>query len=304
MNVLSFDVGMKNLAYCLFRIENKQYTILDWDIINICSNNKEVKQICQGVKKKKRKTDKSEKCNKQGYYFKNDFCFCKVHAKKQKYLIPTKELKNIEKIKVIDLKKLMVNHKLETNKKMLKKECIKIVNEYLEKKYFTTKKKIKTKDINFFTYGKNMKKHFEYLFKNTKLDLILIENQIGPLALRMKVLQGMILQHFIERNCENVISVNSCNKLKEFIKKKTTYSERKKESIKITLTLLENINKQFLKEKQTSFFNKKTNEYDNNNNKENTNWYEYLKKHKKKDDLADCFLQGIWYFKKYNLIAS
>jgi len=59
-----------------------------------------------------------------------------------------------------------------------------------------------------------------------------------------------------------------------------------------------------LKEKQTSFFNKKTNEYDNNNNKENTNWYEYLKKHKKKDDLADCFLQGIWYFKKYNLIAS
>ena len=298
MNVLSFDVGMKNLAYCLFKIENKQYTILDWDIINICSNNKEVKQICQGINKK------GKKCTKQGYYFKNDFCFCKVHAKKQKYLIPTKELKNIEKIKVIDLKKIMVNHKLETNKKMLKKKCIKIVNEYLEKKYFTTKKKIKTKDINFFTYGKNMKKHFEHLFKNTKLDLILIENQIGPLALRMKVLQGMILQHFIERNCENFISVNSCNKLKEFIKKKTTYSERKKESIKITLTLLENINKQFLKEKQTSFFNKKTNEYGNNNNKENTNWYEYLKKHKKKDDLADCFLQGIWYFKKYNLIAS
>ena len=45
MNVLSFDVGMKNLAYCLFRIENKQYTILDWDIINICSNKEEVKQV-------------------------------------------------------------------------------------------------------------------------------------------------------------------------------------------------------------------------------------------------------------------
>ena len=40
MNVLSFDVGMKNLAYCLFRIENKQYIILDWDIINVCSNKK------------------------------------------------------------------------------------------------------------------------------------------------------------------------------------------------------------------------------------------------------------------------
>ena len=48
--------------------KNKQYTILDWDIINICSNNKEIKQICQGVKKK------GEKCTKEGYYFKNDLC--------------------------------------------------------------------------------------------------------------------------------------------------------------------------------------------------------------------------------------
>ena len=34
------------------------------------------------------------------------------------------------------------------------------------------------------------------------------------------------------------------------------------------------------------------------NNKTNTNWYEYLKKHKKKDDLADCFLQGVYYYTK------
>ena len=31
------------------------------------------------------------------------------------------------------------------------------------------------------------------------IDLVLIENQIGPLALRMKTLQGMIMQHFIEK---------------------------------------------------------------------------------------------------------
>lgn len=302
MNVLSFDVGMKNLAYCLFKIENKQYTILDWDVINICSNNKEIKQICQGVKKK------GEKCTKQGYYFKNDLCFCKIHAKKQKYLIPTKELKNIEKLKVVDLKQLMVKHKLETNKKMLKKECITIFNEYLEKKYFTTNKKIKTKDIDFYTYGKNMKIHFERLFKNIQLDLILIENQIGPLALRMKVLQGMILQHFIERNCEKVLSVNSSNKLKEFIQKKTTYSERKKESINITLKLLKlynsNINNNGIdikKDKMNDFFKKKCEKHIT---KAKPNWFDYLKTHKKKDDLADCYLQGLWYLKKYNLIAS
>ena len=298
MNVLSFDVGMKNLAYCLFRIENKQYTILDWDIINICSNDKEIKQICQGVKKK------GEKCTKEASFFKNSLCFCKIHAKKQKFLIPTKELKKIEKLKVVDIKKLMIKHKLETNKKMLKKDCIKIINEYLEKKYFTTKKKIKTKDIDFYTYGKNMKIHFERLFKNIQLDLILIENQIGPLALRMKVLQGMILQHFIERNCENVISVNSSNKLKEFIQKKTTYSERKKESIDITLKLLElyNIenNKNNIKKDKIDVFFQKIKKKTNIP----CNWFDYLKTHKKKDDLADCYLQGLWYLKKYNLIAS
>ena len=93
-------------------------------------------------------------------------------------------------------------------------------------------------------------------------------------------------------------------KIYEFIQKKTTYSERKKESIKITLTLLENINKQFIKQQHNIFFNKKTDDIVVHDNNKNTNWYEYLRKHKKKDDLADCFLQGIWYFKKYNLIAS
>ena len=292
MNVLSFDVGMKNLAYCLFKIQDKQYTILDWNIINICSNDNNNKKICQGVKKK------GQKCTKNAFYFKNEYCFCKIHAKNQKYLIPTKELTNIEKLKVVEIKKIMGNLNLEPTKKMLKKDCIVILNEYINNKYFDCKKKVKTKEINFFTYGKNIKFHFENLFKSTELDLILIENQIGPLALRMKVLQGMIMQHFIERNCNNVLSVNSCNKLKEFIQKKTTYSERKKESINITLKLLENYMKEnnYEKNKKENFFSKSKIVI--------PNWIDYFNKHKKKDDLADCFLQGIWYLKKYKLIAS
>tara|TARA_X000000950_G_C13615202_1_gene537027 strand:- start:139 stop:747 length:609 start_codon:yes stop_codon:yes gene_type:complete len=202
----------------------------------------------------------------------------------------------------------MIKHKLETNKKMLKKNCIKIFNEYLEEKYFSIKNKVKTKDVNFFTYGKNMKIHFERLFKNINLDLILIENQIGPLALRMKVLQGMIMQHFIERNCNNVLCINSCNKLKEFIKRKTTYIERKKESIIITLKLLEiynnNLINQNINKSICNNSSKKNNFFFSKKEKEDVKWISYFNKHKKKDDLADCFLQGIWYLKKYNLIAS
>ena len=58
-------------------------------------------------------------------------------------------------------------------------------------------------------------------------------------------------------------------KLKEFLgNTKTTYDERKKHSIVITRNLIKN-----------------------------TKWVEHFEKHKKKDDLADCFLQAKWYIK-------
>ena len=60
--------------------------------------------------------------------------------------------------------------------------------------------------------------------------------------------------------------ISSANKLKNFVDHKTTYDERKKESIKITKNLIIN-----------------------------TNWNEHFDKHKKKEDLADCFLQAKWY---------
>ena len=38
MNVLSIDVGIKNLALCLFNIESKEkYKLLDWSVVNLCN---------------------------------------------------------------------------------------------------------------------------------------------------------------------------------------------------------------------------------------------------------------------------
>ena len=36
MRILSFDVGIKNLAYCLLNSKNGVYTIEQWEIINLC----------------------------------------------------------------------------------------------------------------------------------------------------------------------------------------------------------------------------------------------------------------------------
>ena len=121
-------------------------------------------------------------------------------------------------------------------------------------------------------------KLFKKRFKNTKIDKVLVENQIGTIALRMKTLQGMIIQHFIENDITDIDCVNSSNKLKLFLeKKKTTYNERKKLGIKHTLELLEKHNT-------------------------NKNRILYFNRHKKKDDLADSFLQCFWYINEKKII--
>jgi hypothetical protein len=47
--VLSFDVGIVNLAYCILKKTNDKFEILKWDIINIDEN----KLTCSHVSKLK-----------------------------------------------------------------------------------------------------------------------------------------------------------------------------------------------------------------------------------------------------------
>merc|ERR1711968_168286 len=35
IKILSFDVGIKNLAYCILSLDNNQYNIYEWGIINL-----------------------------------------------------------------------------------------------------------------------------------------------------------------------------------------------------------------------------------------------------------------------------
>jgi hypothetical protein len=92
----------------------------------------------------------------------------------------------------------------------------------------------------------------------------------------MKTIQGMIVQYFIMSNIVvgNIEFISAINKLKDFANannnEKTKYSDRKKLGITTTLELLSN---------DYRFIDKK----------------DYFMTHKKKDDLADSFLQGLWF---------
>ena len=270
MKILSIDVGMKNLAFCLFQItDNMKYQILKWDVLNLC---KDKEHLCKELKKNK------EVCNKNAKYYKNDCYYCKTHAKKKKYLIPDNNCNkyNLKKKKLVDLRLLIQQFKLEPKKKgkkITKTELQECILEYFDIKYFDIISKIKTRNINLVTYGRTMREMFNESLQDIDIDIVCIENQIGPLALRMKTLQGMIMQHFIEKEIPLVEEISATNKLKEFLDiKKTTYAQRKSLSIEYTRKILIE---------------------DNNLSK----WIKPFNDHRKKDDLADSFLQGRWYLK-------
>ncbi len=136
----------------------------------------------------------------------------------------------------------------------------------------------KATDMNLVELGINLKKRIDKLIETHTINVIIIENQIGPLAARMKSIQSMLSQYFIMNDMLNIEFINASNKLKLFSSQKLNYSERKKKGTEITKLL---INKQ-----------------------NHTSWKTKFNKSKKKDDLADCFLQAIWYLANKGIINT
>lgn len=272
MIILSFDVGIKNLAYCLFEYNtlqgenlqnDKNYKILQWDVIDLADTSV---PMCQ-----------NNNCKHKAKYVKQKNYYCKPHAKKHEFFILPDESLKVSKIKKMNFSKLRqiaegYNLLLEM-KSRKKTDYLEEILHYLETRSFELIQKKNTNDFDLVSLGIIMKKKFEELFEKYDFDVILIENQISPIANRMKCLQGMMTQYFIMKECENIEYVSSANKLKSFSKERMNYKQRKEFSIKTSIEILQT-------------------------NKNIEKWTEFFLKHKKKDDLADSFLQGLWFIKE------
>ena len=269
MKILSIDVGIKNLAFCLFDKPQtaQKFKITKWDTIDISEKEDNIKCVF---------IEKNIICNKPAKFKKEDNCFCLKHSKKQKLKIPTAEQKPtfINKQKIQKLYEIADCYSIKYENKIKKVELVKIINDYINNNYFQTIESKKASDVDLFNIGINIKTKFNKLFENEeKIDYVIIENQIGPLAIRMKTIQGMIVQYFImsNLNVEHIEFISASNKLKDYdAKDKATYSDRKKLGISKCLEII-----------TTDFI---FNEH-----------IEYFNSHKKKDDLSDSFLQGIWF---------
>ena len=332
MKILSIDVGIKNLAYCLFETNNNNYKIIKWDVINLLDT-----KICCN-------------CNCPAKFTKDNIFYCRKHGKDSKFLIPL-QCNNINQLKRLNIDELReytiknninidnidnrdnidnpdninnidnpdnINNTSNKNDKKVKEikkpkkclnknEILKLIQQYNNKIYLdpviednasitslidiginlTNKLNIILDELNNLHKLDNLDElnnlHELDKLNNNKfiIDKILIENQLSNLAIRMKTLQGMITQYFIMKGFNNIEFISSCNKSKMFIEnknieisKKLTYNERKK----LSILSCENILNTLGLNKDIDFFIK----------------------HKKQDDLADCFLQGLYWNKFCN----
>lgn len=239
MRVLSIDIGVRNLAHCL--LDTAPISIVDWDVLDLTGSRE---AACA--------------CGKPATYGGKAF-WCDAHKPAK---LPS--FKSASHARLVDLCRQfnlptgdLLRHSLE--------ETLLAYKEATACKAL----KVKVAECTPVMLAKELMKKYAPI---EKVDLVLVENQIGPLAARMKALQGMVIQYWVMRGAQVEI-VSSANKLKGLHAEKTTYAERKKLSIHHTREITQKLG-------LTTPFDR----------------------HKKKDDLADTFLQAWWYLTTHKII--
>lgn len=170
----------------------------------------------------------------------------------------------------------------------------------------TSKSKSTPEYVSLITVGSNLMTKLDKLFYSSGSssttseslvpDRVIIENQISPIATRMKTVQGMLTQYFLVRGVDpaNISFISAANKLKSSLVSSLsdpteidddpfTYSDRKKMGIACVRKLF---TQQQHQQKKLHLDPVSASQ-----------WSKVFESHKKKDDMADSLLQALSYLK-------
>lgn len=283
MKYLSFDVGIKNMAYCLMEINNNinnKYNIICWENINI---NNSYDKLCE--------------CGKIGLYSNiiddNIIYYCLEHKKKFEVI----EYNIINNSDFVDnYKKIISSEKCNYNFKYNNKFCNKKVqyehnnillcNSHAKQHYKNLNnnrkiKKIKNDKLNYSNTIENLIRILDNKKELLQADIIIIENQPSFKNPTMKSISNSIYNYYLIRgiidkninnsNIQEVRFFSPINKLK-LIKNKNNIVDK-------------NINYKCLKRLSVEYC------YDFLICECLNEWHIFLSRSKKKDDLSDCLLQ-------------
>ena len=222
MKILSFDVGIKNLAYC--QLDTEDGNILDWGILNIS-----VDPTCEHVIKGKCCENSAKKMIKD-----TGLRLCTSHCKLKCY--KDLKMKNVPKM-----------------------------------------------DNPMFKLGKSIIKTLDSKNNFLESDIVIIENQPALKNPTMKSVQMIVYSYFLmNENIKEIQMINARNKLKAYngpkipCDIKETYKKNKYLAIKYTDVMI----------RENLMIEKK--------------YHELFDSSKKKDDLSDSYLQGIYFIGQLN----
>lgn len=267
MLLLSIDVGIKNLALCC--INRSTSAIIKWEVIDL--SQADILQC------------NSHLCNAKVCWRNNNdhLCYCNKHANQlvPKHLHLPKQFteSSLKKMSVAQLREII--HQFDTtNIYKTKKQIFEAIGHFKKQQYLEEIKPTNASTLDFITISRNITNKLNVFLQDIhNVDYIIIENQMGKIASRMKTMQGMLVQYFTMSlpHVENIEFVSAMNKLKELnIPKEEmkNYSQRKKIGIVKCLEFLQMSN--------------------------NIEYVDYFQQHKKKDDLSDSLLQGLWFINR------
>ena len=318
----SFDIGIKNMAICVFECGETEISIREWKVLNLTNTNTnkenntestEFKCSCCEEPKKTKKSKKSSEiqaplltCNKPAkfkvFHREETKYFCNKHAKKQtEYLLPMAIIKPtaLKKMDANNLQELCKTYGIaESVQKNTKGAYVDALTAHFHTKTLIPllEKKVKSNDIDLVTIGRNMTDALNEISLLKHVTHVIIENQISPIANRMKTIQGMLTQYFIMNVPSTICKieyVSSANKLKSFVSNIPVEPESKVSNVSNVSNVSKDMDKSIYKQNKRNGIDYATEIL--NSKPGYSEWKSCLDLSNKKDDLADAFLQGIWY---------
>jgi hypothetical protein len=332
--VISFDIGIKNLAYCILQKDTATTQIQDWNVINLMTmpvvdTNTDhtidvVKCNCM-MKGKGKGANTNSVCGKPAKFSKGEHTYCGVHAKTVvsegrmpstersagTWMMPkvayTRSKLNARKKPELEVLATEVGCTLIPGNKStyvdqletwFRCRCLEPVQEPGH---------VAAKDMDLITLGRHMCAHLDKIRTNMgQITHVIMENQISTLASRMKTIQGELTMYFlIHYPNVHIEYVSSTHKLRHFtgvlpprvpvpisVSNKRRAANEIVSSIPLVHTLGQTVGAKYREHKQDAI------QITTHLLEQNPAWsaqWQHTMSHKKKDDYADCFLQGLWY---------